>query len=222
MILVFIAIKVVPLVLLVWIAWSQTEKTATNLGQHINNLTVMAGKAIHRVGDLAIDDAVNALDARATEEIERLTTDTANRVADFLYDRDADILFAATEAPDETAYRNFVNSKRRNLVKHGSWRLNAQQNDWEPENPVLPEASSAEPGSKDNVNSFHYRPPTIFKSERQPLYLEMTFVGLDGRELVKVTTSDRVNPALQDVSQRRNTYARAETYFPELKKLKPG
>ncbi|MDR1935160.1 MAG: response regulator, partial [Candidatus Accumulibacter sp.] len=39
---------------------------------------------------------------------------------------------------------------------------------------------------------------------------------------VKVTTSDRVNPALQDVSQRRNTYARAETYFPELKKLKPG
>ncbi|GHT81796.1 hypothetical protein AGMMS49960_05230 [Betaproteobacteria bacterium] len=222
LILVFIAIKVVPLILLVWIAWSQTEKTANHLERHIDNLTTTADEAINQVGDMAIDDAVNALDARATEEIERLTTDTANRVADFLYERDADILIAAHAQPDADAYRSFLDNKLRPLVKHGQWRLNANRSAWEPEEPVLPDASSAEPGSKDNATSFHYRPPTVFRSERQPLYLEMTFVGLDGKERIKVTTSDRSNPALQDVSQRRNTYARAETYFPALQKLKPG
>ncbi|GHU04638.1 hypothetical protein FACS1894158_05350 [Betaproteobacteria bacterium] len=222
LILVFIVIKVVPLVLLVWIAWNLTQKTADHLREHIGNLVVMAGKAIHQVGDQAIDDSVNALDARATEEIERLTTDTANRVADFLYGRDADVLFAAQGAPDEEAYRRFVNNKYRNPVRHGPWRLNADKSGWEAENPVRPENSDAEPGSKDNVNSFHYRPPTVFQTERLPLYLEMTFVGLDGKEVVKVTTSDLLSPELQDVSQRYNTFAHAETYFPELKKLKPG
>jgi PAS domain S-box-containing protein len=222
LILVFIVIKVVPLVLLVWIAWSQTQKTADNLKQHIENLVSTADKAIHQVGDLAIDDAVDALDARATEEIERLTTDTAKRVAEFLYGRDADIRYAATLATEATAYRNFIANKSYDLIVHGKWRLKADKSAWEAEDPVRPEASSAEPGSKDNVNSFHYRPPTIFKSKRLPLYLEMSFVGLDGRELVKVTTSDRVNPELKDVSQRHNTFAHAESYFPALQKLKPG
>ncbi|GHU27556.1 hypothetical protein AGMMS50256_07670 [Betaproteobacteria bacterium] len=222
LVLVFIAIKVVPLVLLVWIAWNQTQKTTDDFKQHIDKLVTTADKAINQVGDLAINDAVDALDARATEEIERLTTDTANRVAEFLYGRDADIRIASMRPPDEVAYRNFVNNKQRDLVRHGKWRLSPYQNAWEPEDPVQPDDSSAEPGSKDNVTSFHYRPPTVFKSEPVPLYLEMTFVGLDGKELVKVTTSDRVSPTLQDISQRRNTFARAENYFEDLKRLKPG
>jgi diguanylate cyclase (GGDEF)-like protein len=222
LILVFVAIKVVPLVLLMWIAWSQTQKTASNLEQHIGVLVVTADKAIHQIGDMAIDDAVNALDERATEEIERMTTDTANRVAEFLYARDADIRAAAILTPDAADYRRFLESKSRALVKHGKWRLNAAQSAWEPEKPILPDPSRAEPGSKDNVTHFHYRPPTVFQSERRPLYLEMTFVGLDGKEQVKVTTSNRVSPTPKDISQRRNTFARAETYFKALQRLRPG
>jgi diguanylate cyclase (GGDEF)-like protein len=222
LILVFIVIEVVPLMLLVWIAWSQTQKTADDLKQHIENLVSTADKAIHQVGDLAIDDAVDALDARATEEIERLTIDTARQVAEFLLGRDADIHLAATKSINEDAYRDFVNSKQRDLIRHGKWHLSPYQNAWEPENPVEPDDSSAEPGSKDNFTSFHYRPPTVFKKEHLPLYLEMTFVGLDGKELVKVTTSDQVSPDLQDISQRRNTFARAENYFEDLKRLEPG
>ena len=222
LILVFIAIKVLPLVLLVWIAWSQTQKTANNLQAHIHTLTDTSNHAIEQVGNMAVDDAIDALDARASEEIEHLSTDTANRIADFLYERDADILIAAQKAPDASSYRNFINNKQRNLVKHGKWRLNAAGSAWEPETPVLPDDSSAEPGSKDNATSFHYRPPTIFKTERLPLYLEMTFVDLEGKEQVKVTSSGKLSPTLKDVSQRRNTFAHAETYFAELKKLKPG
>jgi diguanylate cyclase (GGDEF)-like protein len=222
LILLFIAIKVVPLVALVWIAWNQTQETAIHLGERTGELVDTANRAIHTVGDKAVDDAVNALDNRARDEIEHLTTDTAIRVADFLYARDADILYAATLTPDANAYRNFAERQRRDLIVHGKWRLNAEGSDWEPENTPSADAYEAKPGSRDNAANFHYRSPSALQKDNLPIYLEMTFVGLDGKETVKVTTSPRVSPELKDVSQRRNTYAKAETYFAALKRLKPG
>jgi signal transduction histidine kinase len=222
LILVFIAIKVVPLVLLVWIAWNQTLETAGHLDTEVDELVDTANQAIHKVGDQAIDDAVAALDTRARDEIERLTTDTAQRVAEFLYGRDSDILYAASLPATETAYRNFIERTRRDLIVHETWRLNARMTDWEPNYIPPPDEYVAVPGSRDNETSFHYRPPVKLKSVDLPLYLEMTFVGLDGKEKVKVTASPRVSAELKDISERRNTYARAETYFAALKKLKPG
>ncbi|MDR1661523.1 MAG: two-component sensor histidine kinase, partial [Azoarcus sp.] len=222
LILVFIAIKVVPLVLLVWIAWNQTLETAGYLGEQFDELVATANEAIRKVGDQAVDDSVNALDTRARGEIERLTTDTAHRVADFLYDRDADILHAASFPPDAATYRNYVERKRRALISHGKWRLNAAGANWEPETLPPVDNYAAVPGSRDNNINFHYQPQTPLNRESLPLYLEMTFVGLDGMEKIKVTTSPRVGAELKDVSERRNTYAKAESYFAALKELKPG
>ncbi|MDR3353171.1 MAG: EAL domain-containing protein [Zoogloeaceae bacterium] len=222
LILLFVVIKVVPLLLLTWIAWYQTQETTRTLGENIQSLVETADGAIRDAGDTAVSDAVAALDARAREEIERLTTDTANRVAEFLYERDADILHAATLSPNAEAYRDFIDKKRRNLIVHGKWRLNAAQTDWEPETPRPEDKSTAEPGSPDNAKYFHYRRPLFFQTEKRPLYLEMSFIGLDGREQVKVTSSSQIDPELKNVAQRQNTYARAETYFPDLQRLKPG
>ena len=236
----FVGIKLVPLILLVWVAWNQTQETAGHLGDQTVKLVGMANESIREVGDMAIDDAVKALDARARDDIERLTTDTALRVADFLYDRDVDIRYVATLAPNEAAYRNFIEAQRRDLIAHGWWRLNAEGTDWELDD-VPPswwhlnaegtswEASAlprdtyvAEPGSRDNATDFHYRPPAGLRKVEQPIYLEISFVDLNGMETVKVTSSPRVSPALKDISQRANTYAKAEEYFPALQKLKPG
>ncbi|MDR0440297.1 MAG: hypothetical protein LBI59_04850, partial [Candidatus Accumulibacter sp.] len=172
LILVFIAIKVVPLVALVWVAWHQTLDLAGYLGEEFQKLVSTANQAIHRIGDQAVDDAVEALDTRARDDIERLTTDTALRVADFLYERDSDILSVASFSPDEAIYRNFIDQKRRKLIAHGMWRLTAEQSDWEPDSVPSPDEYAAAPGSRDNENSFHYRPPVKFKSANLPLYLE--------------------------------------------------
>ncbi|MDR2451330.1 MAG: hypothetical protein LBE85_06060, partial [Candidatus Accumulibacter sp.] len=159
LILLFILIKVLPLIVLVWIAWGQTQETAARLGEQFDELVETANESIRKVGDMAVDDAVNALDARAREEIERLTTDTARQVADFLYGRDSDILYVASLPPDETAYRNFIERKRRELIVHETWRLNAEMSDWEPVSVPSPDEYAAVPGSRDNETSFHYRPP---------------------------------------------------------------
>ena len=58
--------------------------------------------------------------------------------------------------------------------------------------------------------------------EQRPLFVEMSFVGLDGREKIKVTRGDLTDPALKDISLRENTFIKAETYWPVLKMLKPG
>jgi CO dehydrogenase/acetyl-CoA synthase alpha subunit len=92
LILIFIAIKVVPLVLLAGYAW----KAAESLGEGVSARGVQMADAMRKTqqqtGKTAIDDAVRALDERSREAIESLTTSLARQVADFLYERDSDVL----------------------------------------------------------------------------------------------------------------------------------
>ncbi len=217
----FVIIKVVPLILLAFVAWGQSHKMGTDLQAHTDELASTLDAALVKTGEIAVNDAVVALDARATEDIERVTTDIARRVADFLYTRDADIRFIASLAPDAGTYRAFIENQRGNIVKQGTWELDAGGKRWirvdlAPQGPKI--VSSIE----ENDRSFNYRQPDGFEYESRPLYAEITFVDLSGREKIKVTTSPRMNPALQDVSRRANTFVKAETYFAELQKLKPG
>lgn len=217
----FVVIKVIPLILLALLAWNQSLQLGEELHQRTLELTAKANDALSEAGVLAVKDAVNALDERATEDIERMTTDAAQDVADFLYGRDDDILFLAALAPDQSTYRGFVEHKRSLLVKPGDWALNEDGTAWIPVNrePGQPIRSSS---IEENELSFHYRPPDNFDYETRPLYLEATFVDLTGRERVKVTTSPRMNPNLLDISDHNNTYVKAEKYWEELQKLQPG
>lgn len=217
----FAAIKVLPLILLALLAWMQSKELGEELKVRTAEISRKAVKALDHTGKIAVNDTVRALDNRATAEIERMTTDTARAVADFLYHRDADILFAATLPPDEALYRNFTAQKLGRLVKPGQWELAANGRSWQRASPPPPApriASSIE----ENDYSFHYRPPDGFERESRPLYLEMTFVDLGGMERLKVTTSPLLSPALKNIADRRNTFVRAESYFAELKKLRPG
>ncbi len=217
----FVFIKVVPLVLLALVAWSQSQHLGEVLRERTDILTAKAKQALSETGSLAVSDAVKALNARATDDIERITTDTARQVADFLYARDSDIRLAASLPPDVTAYRTFVESLRGNLVRQGKWELAPGGASWRAAGspPTEPPVDSS---LQENDRSFHSRPPDGFVYERRPLYLEMTFVDLQGQERVKVTTASHMDPGLKNVSRRGNTFVRAETYFDELRRLRPG
>ncbi|MDR1490247.1 MAG: PAS domain S-box protein [Desulfovibrio sp.] len=217
----FIVIKVIPLILLALVAWKQAWELGELLKERTGELSAKALAALSEAGDIAVRDATVALDNRATDEIERMSTDTARQVANFLYARDRDILLLASFEPDESVYRSFVQNQTGRLVQQGTWALSEDGKSWviaggEKEKPKV--ASSIE----ENDHSFHYRPPDGFSYEDRPLYLEATFVDLQGKEHVKAVTSKLMNQGLANVSDRRNTFVRAETYFDELKKLKPG
>ncbi|MFP3155911.1 PAS domain-containing protein [Lachnospiraceae bacterium ZAX-1] len=227
LIVLFLIVKVVPLIVLTVIAWWQL----TNLGELLKHI--------------AVSDSFEVLNDSAVENIERLSTDTAQKVADFLYGRDADILFLAdissyTDPNDsntfgtlEDIYGNFANTNLSRVVKQGQWELAADGQSWiftgEPIDLQLSGAGGISSNSENSDNgNFHYRAPQVAEYEDIPLYDEITFVALDGTELVKVVAKDSpkvnypMNPQKGNIVDKNNTYVKAETYFEELKDLNVG
>ena len=220
LIVIFIIIKVLPLLLLAMLAWNQSVRLGDDLLLRTDEIKEKAHSALAKTGEIAVHDAVVALDTRATEDIERMSTDTARHVANFLYKRDADILVAAGMEHSEASFGRYLQSETGLLIKQGEWSISDDGTEWVPA--PRPEAPMVTSSIEENDHSFHYRPPDPFDHETRPLYLEMTLIGLDGKEKVKVTTSPLMDSALKDVSDRKNTFCRAETYFAALEDLKPG
>ncbi|MDR2665505.1 MAG: response regulator [Oscillospiraceae bacterium] len=226
LLIVFLLVKIAPLIVIAAIAWYQFNV----LGEE---LRAISGA-----------DSTNALNASAVENIERMSTDTALRVADFLYERDDDIRYVANLAGAfegdvqlvRDAFSQFVRGKTRRLVKSGQWALAEDGGSWTPVNTpdmshTLGQSTNPQNDTERDGSAFHPRPADGYEYENVPVYDEITFVGLNGVELVKVGTADmpgsrKVNYAgwfktddTKDISVRANTFVRAETYWQELDSL---
>ncbi|MDX5410350.1 MAG: HAMP domain-containing protein [Thauera sp.] len=221
---IFIAIKVVPLVLLALFAW----QAARDLGQLVAARAVTLSDVMRdtqqRTGQTAIDDAIEALDDRSREAIETLTTEVAREIAQFLYDRDQDVLHAAELAPDEAAYRRFIATRQRMLEDHGPYVPDEEGARWVERTPSALNPELVRAPLPDNAANFHYRPAANARTTLRPVFLEMTFIGRDGKERIKVQSESGralLDPALRDVTRRENTFVRAEDYWPALQTLRP-
>ena len=211
LIILFLVIQVIPIVLLTAVAWRQINI----LGQETR--------------ELAVSDSKEALNDSAVENIERMTTDTAQAVADFLYARDDDLLFLATLEPTEEAYQNFADSKTGRLIDGGEWELSEDGTYWvngeeKEESDYAGEFTNSE---NNDMDGFRYRADDQFDYIDVPYYDEITFVDTNGVEQIKITTnSTKVNYPLssekKDVSQKENTYVKAETYFEEVQDMEAG
>lgn len=220
---IFVLIKVVPLLLLAWFAWHAASQLGGDVSEKAGGMADAMLDTIKSIGQTVTDDSIRALDLRSREAIEALTTDTAKEIATFLYDRDADIRQAAALEPSEAVFRRFLNERQRTLHQPGAWKLAEDGKSWVPEKAVTREAKVTRPILPDNAKDFHARPPEYLgEAERRPLFVEMTFIDLTGNERIKITSGDLTDRQLRNVADPANTFVRAERYFPELQKLKPG
>ena len=184
---IFLVIKVLPLILLAWIAWQGARALGVSVSEQTATMAHDMRATVSNVGDIVTADSIKALDDRSRQAIERLTTDTARIVANFLYQRDNDIRYAATLQPNADDYRRFLNARMGLVTAPGAWVPTADGTGWQPA--AAPDATGkqVEARNPDNRNAFHSRPPERAQSRvPKPLFLEMTFVGLDGRERVKI------------------------------------
>jgi len=97
LVMIFIAVIIITIALLTVITWHQT----LSLG--------------YKLRDISVSDATSALNDNARESLERMTTDTAASKADFLYQRDQDILLLAQLMPSDESYRIFSENRNGNL-----------------------------------------------------------------------------------------------------------
>lgn len=181
--------------------------------------------------DAAVTHASDGLDERVRQEIERMTTDLARSVARFLHERDHDILYAATLPADAAAFRAFLEHRLGPVPQSvTSWRLRADGSGWEPVEAATPailgpvaQLSGTQSEAVAQRRLWKERPPEqVGLGTPQALYLEMTLVGLDGLERLKVTTDPSLPTDLRDIRRPENTFARAERYYEALRALKPG
>ncbi|MBR9973373.1 sensor histidine kinase [Magnetospirillum sulfuroxidans] len=222
---IFVLIKVIPLVLLAWFAWQGQVWLAERVSGSVVGMVQQMRETAEAVANTTTNAAITALDAAARESMERMTTDVARSVATFLYDRDRDIASAALLAPEAGGYRRFLAARTRAVERPHPWVMAPDGSGWVPGPEATPryDVPPAQPSLPEQARNFNYRhPDTVGVLTDLPLFMEMTFVGLDGKEQVKVVTSDQLSPLLRDVSRRENTYLKAETYFPALQALKPG
>ncbi|HAY10574.1 MAG TPA: two-component sensor histidine kinase, partial [Thauera sp.] len=127
---IFVAIKVIPLVLLALFAWNAANELGHIVTTRAVSMSDVMRETQQRTGRTAIDDAIDALDDRSREAIEALTTGTARAVADFLYERDQDLLRAARLEPTVDGYRDFLESHLRRLEEHGPYEPSADGMRW--------------------------------------------------------------------------------------------
>ncbi len=219
-----------PAVLLAWYACERMESLGWTLRRSAEHLAFESRQGMERVSRLATDAASATQNGQARHALERATMDMAERVAAFLYERDADIRLAALLEPDAKRYRAFLNAHSRPVSLPPPWSMNAEGTQWEMNAPHDAPLSLRSPYATDIIDPIpaeRAREPRAFPVEglpfqRVPLFLEMTFVDTSGRERVKVTTSPQMASALRDITKPANTYCKAERYFEALKALAPG
>ncbi|MGB0670185.1 MAG: sensor histidine kinase [Rhodospirillales bacterium] len=220
---VFVVIKVVPLLLIAWFGWDAAIRLAEEVAVRVEEVGATMRKTIRNAGDVAIGDSIVALDVRSRQAIETRTTDTALAVARFLYERDDDIRLARNLPRTEEAFRAFLDNRTGRLDLHGDWRMNPEGTAWTRVEPLAQPANAVGPGSTENAEDFHARPPAVVHGRVvRPLYHEMTFVDLQGRERIKVRSGQLGKEGLQDISSSAGTWWGAEHYFDQLKSLGPG
>ena len=217
----FVVIKVVPLVLLAFLAWQYSASLGDSLGKQTDAISSLALNSLTETGRVAVHDAVNALDERARENLERMTTDTAHAVAMFLYARDSDILLASTLEPSQTHYENFLKNRFAHVVQEGEWELSEDGTTWQRATPKAEQKNYTSSNSENNLD-FHYRAPDGLLYNPLPLYREITFVDTSGQEVYRVVTRPEEQVTLRNVSDKKNTFLKAEDYFAALQKLQPG
>lgn len=207
----FLALSIVPLIVLGYLADRNLAETGSESIAIARGIGEKSLASAREIGRSAIEDSVRALDEKSTEAIELRTMELARRIADFLYERDKDVLILAALKPDPRTYLNAYLSCNRDVIEPGPWPREAQREDsigllWSnPENRV----------------SWRHRPPDDYKRISRPLYREITFIDLEGLERIKVENG-HISNDLKDVSQKENTFCKAEDYFSHLGSLKRG
>ena len=211
----FLLLSIIPLIILGYAA----NKNLTDIGREaVCRAEEMGEKNLssaRKIGGEAIKDSVLALDQKSTEAIELRTCELAQRVADFLYERDKDLMLLASFSPEAQGYLQAYRTCNRQVIIHGPW----------PPDPEGQKGGAPPCGVKwrnpENKESWRHRPPDNFQKIARPIYREITFVDLKGQEKIKIDDG-KISGNLVDVSKKEKTFCQAEDYFSHLNGLQKG
>ena len=218
LIIIFILIKILPLLLLAYISYEGVKKLELYLNKSTTFLFNQSKEIIINTANASIEDSIVNLDKKSQDSLEKLSYNLANNIADFLYERDKDLLFLSKIDLNQKTLESFYESKNKSVTTHEDYYYDDLTNTYKTKEELKQiQRDKKTANLKDNEKEFNYLDPIEFKTKKIPIYKEVNFIDLQGKERYKVSS---INSEKIDVSNRKNTYAKAEKYFEEISKLK--
>jgi len=219
LILLFILIKVIPLLLLSYIAIEGAKNLNNYFEQSTKNTFEKSKDIITTTAKTAILDSITALDKKSQLTLERLSFEIANNIASFLYERDKDLLLLSKLPLNQKIIKDFQETKTSSVAEHGKYTYNEKSKKWETLKTTKKESFSHQANLKDNSKEFNINSSPEINYKQIQLYKEIQFIDLNGNEIYKVSklTNKKIN-----IRNKQDTYCKAENYFDELKQLKKG
>ncbi|MFA8435056.1 MAG: PAS domain S-box protein [Marinifilaceae bacterium] len=174
---------------------------------------------LNKVSNQAIQESIQALNSQYQKSIEHYGMDIGIRIANFLYQRDKDLLVLASLPPSSATYRKFAQQKTEKIIIPNEYYYDEESNQW-----ISPQINkhpidTTKARLKQNNKYYRHNPPSKLQYQQLPVYKEISYFDLKGREIIKYST---LNPRLQNISNKKNTYIRSENYFKEIQELKKG
>ena len=220
LILFFIIIKILPLLVIAYIAYEGVVKLDNYLTRSTSFLFNQSKEIIINTANASIEDSIKNLDKKSQESLEKVSYEIAKQVANFLYERDKDILFLSKIELNEEVLRDFYESKKREVTIHGDYKYDDVSNSYKTDEELkIEERAKQIANLKDNEKEFNFVDPIKFETKEKTIYKEISFVDLKGNEKYKVSS---INENKVDVSNKKNTYVSSENYFSEIVNLKKG
>ena len=220
LIIIFILIKIFPLLLLAYIAYEGVFKLDEYLTKSTNFLFNQSKEIIINTANASIEDSIKNLDKKSQESLEKVSYEIANQVANFLYERDKDILFLSKLDINYDVLRFFNDSKKKTILLHESYFYDEATNTYKTNEDLKVEERDKKTANLiDNEKEFNFIDPINFSKKEIPIYKEITFFDLSGNEKYKVSS---INEEKLNISDKKNTYVSSETYFNEISKLEKG
>ena len=218
LIFIFIIMKIIPLLAISYIAYDGVMKLELYLNNSTKLLFNQSKDIIQNTANLSIEDSIKNLDKKSQELLEKISYEIANKVSEFLYERDKDILLLSKLELNQKTLENFFDAKNKNITIHGDYYYDDKSNEYKTDDQLKKEIrTNTKANLKDNEKEFNYIDPVDFGVKSIPIYKELSYFDLSGKEIYKVSS---INPNKLDLSNKKNTYVNSESYFEEISKLK--
>ncbi len=217
LIIIFTLIKIIPLLFVSYIAYEGILKLEQYLNKSTNFLYNQSKEVISNTANASIEDSIKILDKKSQESLERLSNEIALNIANFLYERDRDLILLSKLELNQKVLDSFFEAKTKEITIHDEYYYDNETNSYKTKEEIKEvERDKKTANLKDNEKEFNYIDPIDFKTKNIPIYKEISFFDLQGNEKYKVST---INNQKVNVSDSKNTFIKAEKYFDEIQKL---
>ncbi|MDN5067425.1 sensor histidine kinase [Aliarcobacter butzleri] len=217
LIIIFILIKIIPLLFVSYIAYEGILKLEQYLNKSTNFLYNQSKEVISNTANASIEDSIKILDKKSQESLEKLSNEIALNIANFLYERDRDLILLSKLELNQKVLDSFFEAKTKEITIHDEYYYDNETNSYKTKEDIKEvERDKKTANLKDNEKEFNYIDPIDFKTKNIPIYKEISFFDLQGNEKYKVST---INNQKVNVSDSKNTFIKAEKYFDEIQKL---